>query len=390
MELNSLLIIGIIFFFGLAADLLGSKTAIPRVTFIILIGVAIGPSVFNILPKEFVTNWFDYTTTIALGMIGFLLGGQFTYKKVKKIGNTVFSIALGKVLASFFILTTILYLLGLSLNAALILASISTATAPAATYEIVHELKIKNRFTKTLLAIVAFDDILALILFSLVLSFISIDSNLGLIDTIYMSFKEIVVSIAVGFIVGYPIAKITGRIGNGEPIMIEALGSVFIICGIAYMLDLSPILTAMAMGSAVAAFAKHHKTTFHAIKHIEWPFMIIFFLLAGASLELFSLFQIGLIGIVYIIGRIIGIYLGANMGAKISKADKNIQSFMGFALIPQAGVAIGMALMAVGKHPEFTDIILPVVLGSTVFFEIVGPVITRNIIKKTNGEKTQI
>lgn len=387
MELNSLLIIGTIFFFGLAADLLGSRTSIPRVTFIILMGILIGPSGLDLLPESFIVNWFDTITTVALGMIGFLLGEQFTFKAMKKMGKTVFSIAIGKVLVSFVALAFVLYIIDLPIIPALILASIATATAPAAIYEIIHELKITNKFSKTLLAVVAFDDILALILFSFVLSFLNINSGLTLIDTIYLSFKEIVVSIAVGYLIGYPVAKITGRIGNGEPIMIEALGSVFIICGIANALELSPILTAMAMGSAVATFAKHHKTAFHAIKHIEWPFLIIFFLLAGASLHIDALFNIGVVGLIYIIVRTLGLYIGANLGAKLNNASPNIQKYIGFALIPQAGVAIGMALMATGKYPEFSHIILPVVLGSTVFFEIVGPVITRYVIKKANKEK---
>lgn len=386
LQLNSLLIIGIIFFLGLASDILGSKTAVPRVTFLIIIGILIGPHGIELLPKSFINDWFSTITIIALGMVGFLLGQQFTTKALSKIGKKVFYIALGKVLVTFVALAYVLNLLGVDIQIALVLASIASATAPAAIYEIIHELKIKTKFTQTLLAIVAFDDILALLLFSIVLSFISFNGYSGFYEILGRGVFDIGSSIMVGYIVGYPIAKITGRLSGGEPIMAEALGSVFVICGIAIMLDLSPILSAMALGSAVATFASHHKMPFHAIKNIEWPFMILFFLLAGASLHLESLFAIGLIGVVYIVVRISGFYIGARIGAKLSGADENIQKFIGFALIPQAGVAIGMALMASHKFPDAANIILPIILGTTVFFEILGPVVARYIIEKSSDQ----
>lgn len=385
-ELNSLLIIGIIFFIGLASDVLGRKTAVPRVTFLIIIGIIIGPSGAELLPKSFITEWFNTITTVSLGMIGFLLGQQFTLKALKKIGKQVFYIAFFKVFLTFVLLSSIFIIIGLKSDIAFVLAAIASATAPAAIYEIIHELKIKNDFTKTLLGVVAFDDILALLLFSIVLSFISFNGYSGFYEIFGRGIFDIIASIGIGFLIGYPVAKITGRLNGGEPIMAEALGSVFIISGIAIALDLSPILSAMALGSAVSTFATHHKTPFHAIKHIEWPFMIIFFLLAGASLHLDSLSGIGLIGFVYISVRIIGFYIGARFSAKISGSDEIIQKFIGLALIPQAGVAIGMALMASQKFNDEGNIILPLILGTTVFFEIAGPVIARYAIKRSSNE----
>lgn len=383
---NSLLIIGIIFFLGLASDVLGSKTIVPRVTFLILIGIAIGPSGVGLLPQAFINGWFNAITTIALGMVGFLLGQQFTVNALAKIGKKVFYMAVGKVITTFVFIFAALSIAGVDMYISLILASIATATAPAAVYEVVHELKIKNKFTKNLLAIVAFDDILGLLLFSIVLSFVSFNGYSGFYEILGHGVFEIGASIAVGYMAGYPIAKITGRLNGGEPIMVEALGSVFIICGMALALELSPILCAMALGSSVATFGSHHKTPFHAIKHIEWPFMILFFLLAGASLHIDTLFSIGLIGFIYIVVRIIGCYVGTGIGARLSGADSTTQKLMGFALIPQAGVAIGMALIASQKIGDITNIVLPVVLGSTVFFEIIGPVIARYIIVRSSKQ----
>ena len=379
-----ILYIGIVFFLGLAADILANKISVPRVTLLIILGIFIGPSGLNFLPQVFIDEWFHTITIIALGMIGFLIGQQFTWSKLKKSGIAVFSIALGKVLMSFVFISVALVLVGLPLPAAVILASIASATAPAAIYEVVHEMKIRNKFVTTLLAVVAFDDILAMFLFSLVLAVLSASEQLGWYMIVSSGVIEIFGSLILGYMIGYPIAKITGRIKAGEPSMVEALGSVFFISGLSQWLGLSPILAAMAMGSAVTTFAKHHKNPFHAIENIQWIFMIIFFILAGAALELDTVVSVGLVGLVYIISRLVGFYLGARLGAKLSGSDINIEKWMGLALVPQAGVAIGMALIASQHYAEYTHLILPIVLGTTLIFEIFGPMLTRFALRKSD------
>jgi Kef-type K+ transport system membrane component KefB len=319
-ELNTILLIGIICLLGLLSDILGSKTALPRVSFLILIGVALGPSLLGVLHQEFIDNWFETITTISLGMIGFLIGQQFTIHSLQKIGKETFIIAFAKIGITFILMSFALVLVGVPFSYAFVLASIASATAPAAIYEIIHELKIHNSFTKTLLRIVAFDDILALLLFSFVLAFVSIGVSDHWYNMIGHGFLEVFGSLFLGFIVGYPIAKITGRLSGGEPVMVEALGSVFVVCGLAIMLELSAMASAMAMGSAVATFAKHHTKPFHAIQNIEWPFMVLFFLLAGASLHLESFWQIGFVGLVYIIFRVIGFYIGAKVSRTYFKS----------------------------------------------------------------------
>jgi len=382
-----ILSIGIVFFLGLAADILANKISVPRVTLLIILGIFIGPSGLNFLPQVFIDEWFHTITIIALGMIGFLIGQQFTWSKLKKSGIAVFSIALGKVLMSFVFISVVLVLVNLPLPAAVILASIASATAPTAIYEVVHEMKIRNKFVTTLLAVVAFDDILALFLFSIVLAVLSASEQIGWYMTVSSGMIEIFGSLILGYIIGYPIAKITGRIKPGEPSMVEALGSVFFISGLSQWLGFSPILGAMAMGSAVTTFAKHHKNPFHAIENIQWIFMIIFFILAGATLELDALVGVGFVGLAYIISRLVGFYLGARLGAKISGSDINIEKWMGLALIPQAGVAIGMALIASQHYAEYNHLILPIVLGTTVIFEIFGPVVTRFALRKSDVMK---
>lgn len=372
-----LLSVGIIFFIGLASDIAAKKIRIPRVTLLIIMGILLGPGVTDFLPHLFITEWFHIITTIALGMIGFLIGQQFTLTALKNSGKVVFAIALGKVLLSFILITLALYLLGLPFAAAVILASIASATAPAAVLEVVNELKINNQFVTTLLRVVALDDILAMLLFSLTLAFTTVNGDASWMTITQDGLVEILGSLLLGYLLGYPVAKITGRIKKGEPMMVEALGSVFLISGMAQWFELSPLLATMAMGSAVTTFATHHTRAFHAIENIKWLFMILFFLLAGASLEVDALLGIGAIGTAYIFFRIVGFYIGARLGARLSSSEPHIERWIGIALIPQAGVAIGMALIASQRHPEFSHLILPIILGTTVIFEIIGPVVTR-------------
>ena len=151
----------------------------------------------------------------------------------------------------------------------------------------------------------------------------------------------------------------------------------FLCGGLALYLGVSFLLAAMVMGAAVANLATHHDRPFHAIEGIEWPFIILFFVLAGASLELETLLQLGTIGSAYVILRIIGRLLGGWLGGTLARAPSSLRRGMGGALMPQAGVAVGMALVAVERFPEFGPVILPVVFASTILFEIFGPVMTR-------------
>jgi len=181
----------------------------------------------------------------------------------------------------------------------------------------------------------------------------------------------------VGIVLGIPMAYVTGRIKPGEPSLVEALGVIFLCGGIAIWLKVSFLLASMVLGCVVANLAHHHIRPFHAIEGIEWPFMILFFILAGASLHTETLFQIGLVGSAYILLRIIGRLVGGWTGGAISHADPLMRRWMGTALMPQAGVALGMALIAIERRPDLGEIILPVVIASTVLFEVIGPMLTR-------------
>ena len=369
------------------ADLLGKHSPLPRVTVLLVAGFAIGPSGFSVLPA-FILEWFPVLTNIALAMVGFLLGQKLAFSTLKELGKSVLGLTLGEVFMAAVLTGTGLVLLGAPLELALLLAGIAPATAPAATMDVVHELRAKGKFTDTLLDIVAIDDAWGLVLFSLLLAAADMLSGQGGETEILLTgLWEVAGAILLGLMMGFPMSFLTGRILPGEPTQAEALGWVLLCGGVAVWMEVSYILATIVLGAVVANFATHHRRPFHAIEAIEWPFMILFFLLAGASLHTAALAQVGMLGAAYIVLRSLGLISGAVLGGRLSRTDPKTCRWMGFALLPQAGVAIGMALVGAQRFPEFGEIILPLILGSTVVFEIFGPFITRRVLIKVGDAK---
>jgi len=298
---------------------------------------------------------------------------------LKRIGHYVLAISIVVVLSTFCCVFIGLMLFNIPIYTALLLASLSAATEPAATSDVVFELKANGVFSRVLLDVVAIDDAWTLILFSLAMAFSHfLQGHTTHLTSLLMStLWEIVGAIVIGIVLGIPMAYLSGRIRPGEPTLLEALGIVLLGTGIALWLHASFILTMMILGSVVANLAKHHRRTFHAIEGIEWPFMVLFFILAGSQFNLSLLYSTGFIGLTYIILRTVGRIMGGWLGSRIIGADKKFQHWIGIALMPQAGLTIGMALMAIQTNPHLEKIILPVVLASTVIFEILGPILTR-------------
>ena len=271
-----------------------------------------------------------------------------------------------------------LLLIGVPGEIALLLGCVASATAPAATVEVVAESNIRSRFSELLLLIVALDDVWGLILFSFALAGVTVIQGLdSTASPLLIAAWDIGGGVLIGLIIGLPAAYLTGRIKPGQPILAEALGLAFICGGLAIWTETSFLIASMVMGATVVNLAQHHEYPFHAIEDVESPFLIIFFMLAGAALELGALLDASFLGFVYIVSRVIGKFLGATGGAAISHADAATGRWMGLALLPQAGVAMGMALVASTTFPEYRTVLLPIVIGATVVFEILGPIGTR-------------
>lgn len=372
-----LVTLGTVLLLGLVADLVGRRARVPRVTLLLVCGFLLGPGGLNMLPA-YGEDTFILAADMALVMVGFLLGEKFTVKALREYGRLVLWLSVAQVAGTALAVTVGLALIGVPLPIALLLGGIAPATAPAATADVIRESRADGRFTRVLLGIVAVDDAWGLILFSFTLAgAMFLTGNGSPMALLTKGAWDIGGAVLIGVALGIPAAYLTGRIEPGEPTLVEALGVVLLCGGVAIWLDVSFLLAAMVLGAVVANLARHHQRPFHAIEGIEWPFMVVFFVFAGASLHIQSFLQMGVVGIAYCLLRAFGRIFGAWAGGILSGADMTIRRWMGFALMPQAGVALGMALVAAERFPGPGATILPVVIGATVIFEITGPIFTR-------------
>lgn len=377
-----LLTFGSILLFGLITATLGRQKYLPRVTLLIIFGLLIGKQGVDIIPVMFSQN-FGLITDMALLMIGFLLGGKLSKDSLHHSIKKALWISISAAVFTTIIVSSGLIIIGVPKEVAILLGCLAAATDPSAIVDIILESNYKGPFQRLLLYIVALDDAWALILFAIGIAVVSSLSGVNAESTsIWLAVKDIGGAIILGLLIGFPAAFLTGRVKPGQPILSEALGIVFVCGGLAIWLDVSFLISSMVLGAIVANFAKHHEYPFHAIQGIERPFLIIFFVFAGAALDLSAILEVGLIGIAYIVLRVVGKIIGAAIGSHYSKANRKTRNWMGVALLPQAGVAIGMALVAANHFPEYRQILLTVAISSTVFFEIIGPVFTRLALEK--------
>jgi len=387
MELAHLfLTLSVLFLAGLVADEIGHRTMLPRGTLLILCGIAAGGSGFGWLPQE-VFEWYDFLSVTALTMVAFLLGGALTRESLRAHGRVILWVSGAVVLVTLAVVTVGLAALGVALPLALVLGAIATATAPVATLDVIRETGTATGFTDTLEGIVAISDVWALMVFSLALTFALGVAAIGATgaDLVLEALREILGAVLVGVVVGVPAAYLTGRLKPGEPLQTEALGIVFLTAGVAMWLDVSFLIAGMTAGAITVNLALHHERGFHEIEHIQWPFMLLFFIIAGSSLEVDTLGVVGWIGVAYVVLRALSRVIGAGLGALVGGAPDTERPLFGIALMPQAGVAVGMALVAAEELPEYGQTILTVTIATTVFFEIVGPVGTIWAIRKARA-----
>lgn len=377
-----LIALGALFLLGLVADQAGRRTRLPRVTLLLGCGLAAGSAGLDLIPTM-ISDLYPLVSIIALSMLAFLLGSALSLKTLRAHGAAILLISLAVIAVTLAVVSLGLAALGLPLAAALVLGAIATATDPAATYDVLRETGIDNGFTRTLKGIVAIDDAWGLIAFSLVMVLVQIWLGNGTDNGILLkTVKEILGSLALGLVIGLPAAYLTGRLSDGEPLRIEALGLVFLTAGLSIWLDLSYLISGMTVGAIIVNLARHHTKAFHEIEYIQWPFMVIFFLLAGATLDLGALLSIGPFGAAYVVLRSLARILGGWLGGTLARVAPDQRPWFGPALLPQAGVAIGMALIAAEYLPEHGPFIMALTIGATVVFELIGPLATGHAIRR--------
>lgn len=387
--LNTFTDLGLMIFVGMALGRLVKKIKLPNVTGYLLAGLLLGPSILGLLSEEFLSG-ITVISDAALGFIAFSIGNEFKISYFKRVGATPIIIAC---LESFFavaFVTVALMLAGCSTTFSLVLGSIAAATAPAATIMVIKQYKAKGPVTETLLSVVAIDDATALIMYSISIAAATALSggNATVKDLVLKPVIEIGGALVVGAILGFLFLlpmKAFKKDGNRLSLVIAFI---FVGLGLSQLCGFSSLLLCMAMGAVVANFSPDVNQIMKLSDRITPPIFMLFFVASGADLKLSVLPAVGLVGVIYIVVRVVGKMFGASLGAIVCKADKNIRKYLGPALVPQAGVAIGLSLAASSVVPEHASEIRTVILCGTLIYELVGPVIAKTCLKKA-GEITE-
>jgi len=361
---------------------------IPSVAGYIIAGLILGKSVLGIIDTEFISNT-TMVSDIALAIIAFSIGGELVFDKLKEIGLRVFFIALAEGGMAFALVFGSMLLLGQPMAVSLLLGAVASATAPAATVMVLSELRCKGPLTSTLIAVVAIDDVICLLIYAVASSIAKVLVKHG--ESIHISkiilgpLYEIGGSLLLGIVIGAILVFVMRVFSRNREVLALIVAGIFITVGLAQQFELSALLSNMTVGIIVSNFSSRRLKAFMVIESVTAPIYICFFVLAGARLDLSLLAQVGIIGVVYTAARMVGKIAGASFVATVTKAHKNVRKYLGFGLLSQIGVAVGLAIVVSHEFvgTNIGDIVITVLLATTVITEIVGPLLTKFAVIKS-------
>lgn len=375
--------ISIMIFSGLLFGRLAKLVKLPNVTGYLVAGLVIGPQILKLIPSNIVSE-FEIIADVALGFIAFSVGSEFKLSYIKRVGMMPIVIACLEALFASIAVTVSVLLAGKPLPFALVLGAIASATAPAATIMVIKQYKAKGPVTETLMTVVALDDAASLMLFGIATAIAQqlISGNGEMLHSILKPIIEIAGSLLLGGGLGLLFLLPLRFFKKASNRLSIIIGIVFLAVALANYWNLSPLLVCMALGAVFVNVSSQAVNVMDVCDGFTPPILMLFFVLSGAELDITVLSSIGLVGVIYVITRVIGKMAGSWIGAKIMKAPANVAKYLGPALVPQAGVAIGLSLIATTVVPEFGAEIRAIILCGTLIYEIVGPVIAKTSLKK--------
>ena len=394
---NLILLLGLIMFLGALGGRLFQKLRIPQVVGYIVIGVLIGQSGLQLLSVPVITA-LEPLSSVALSLIGFLIGAELKIGVIKKYGKQFVGILLFEAIVPFFVVSLVVTAVSFaltrdfatSLSIGLVLGAISSATAPAATTDVLKENRTRGPLTMTVLGIVAMDDAVALILYAVASSLAAIllggGAGLSLGAQLLALLYEVGGSIIVGGLTGLALGQIIRNLMSDEGrILSFSLGALFLCTGICTLLALDNILAAMSLGFAMVNFAPAKtRETFSLVEKFTPPIYVMFFVLVGAKLNIWNVNAfVAVLAILYVLCRTLGKSVGARLGAALTKAPETVKNYLPFCLLSQAGVAIGLSIAA-GQDFAATigPTIMLIITATTFVVQLVGPICVKYGITK--------
>lgn len=398
---------------------------LPNVTGYILTGIIMGPFLFGLLFNNFsftdikegtiykFVDQLGWVSTVALGFIAFSIGTSFKFSTIKSLGKRVLVITVLEALGASLLVVVALLVAHfifpqyVSLELALTLSAIASATAPAATLMVIKQYRAHGPLVDTLLPVVALDDAAALILFAILFQIATAlaGGSISVYAIIVKPLLEITISLVVGAVLGFVISFANRFFKSRNNRLIWNIFSVFAALGFYYLFkspmmggfELSSLLTCMMAGAIYTNFVKESGRTLDIMDRFTSPVYMMFFVISGASLDLTIFFNgdglvVVLIALTYLVSRVVGKWSGAFVGASITRCEPQVKKYLGFALVPQAGVAIGLSATAYKLFSQYSDpymqktgaLILAIILTSTLVYELFGPMVAKFALKKAH------
>ena len=393
--MNLVLAIGIMIFLGFLAGLIFERFKFPMITGYIVLGILLSPSLLGVIPAGTVKQ-LDIITDVALGLIAYLIGSSLRWEDMRRVAKPIAWIALLQSFGAWLFVTVVLAALGPLLvphesfwqtyvPMAVLIGAVSVATAPAATMAIVSELRAKGTFTTTLLAVVGLDDAIAIVVYAIAAgvshplvkeaSNFSVYHMLG-IPAIHIA-ESALLGIGFALILYYVVKLVRAR----EFLVVVIVGTILLCTGIAGYLGISPLLANLVLGFVIINLVKRKELNL-VVEEFENLIFVLFFVLAGLHFDLSVLEIAGVLALLIVLARCSGKYLGVRLGATISDASDSVKNYLGLALLPKAGVTIGLILLAAREFPSFGVIMLNAVLASTIINELIAPPLTKYALLK--------
>lgn len=372
--------LSIIILVGVLGGRVAKKLTLPSVSGYIIAGLILGPSFINLVSSQDLES-LSFITDIALAAIAFSIGSEFLLSDMKKVGKRALILTIAEVIGAFFIVfIAMFYIFNQSFEFSLVIASMSAATAPAGIVMVIRELRADGPLVKTILPVVALDDALGIMLFGVALSLAKITSGLEeftIFKIISAPLIEIFGSLLLGFLLGIGLTYLAKKAKGRDELLKISLAFILAGVGASNFFNLSPLLTSMMMGGTLVNLMPSSKRIFGTMNEFTPPINLLFFTLAGMSLNIRVLASVSFLGIGYIIARAIGKIIGAGVGAKALGESKTIQKYLGLSLLTQGGISIGLSSIVQSELPQFSGSIVTVILFSVLVFEILGPILAK-------------
>lgn len=388
--MNEVLAIAIILLAGVG----GGKVArryfrLPAVTGYIFAGILLGPSVFNLIDVG-TQEVLQPVNDMAIGVLAVAIGGELRYSYLRSMWGNLCRVFFTESLITFALVALLTGWVSGSVVIGLILGTLSLASAPNTTMAIFREYRLKGDFPRTVLSVVALDNLLCLILFGVLLGSISLvlyEDNGG-VAIWGQVLGNLGLSILIGALLGFFLVNMNRISRNDNELLVVSLGCIFLGVGVGLWLGLQPLFISLVIGLVMVNFSKRYQRFFGVLQRVDTPILVAFLTLAGIKIRLAQIVGVGLLGLVYIAsrfaGKIGGTYLGSGLCREL---PQGYQKYLGPALTPQAGIAVGLSVMAERQIPQVEGQIMTVILGAVIIFEVIGPALVKKALHKTESIK---